>query len=113
MRKLTKTAVCNIRHAIQVENKSATEVARKYNVSPSTARAVARGERYTDIPFARPIPQFENYLAYPNGRVWSTTRGRFVKAVHKSTSKTKYYNLKNRGARRSIPVSTISSQLFG
>lgn len=113
MRKLTKTAVCNIRHAILVENKPATQVASKYGVSPSTARAVARGERYSDIPQARPIPQFENYLAYPTGRVWSTTRNRFVKPVQKNTSKTKYFNLKNSGVRRSVPVSSIAEEVFG
>lgn len=113
MRKLTKAAVCNIRHAITIEGRPATEVASRYNVSPSTARAVARGERYSDIPEARPIPQFENYLAYPTGRVWSMSRGRFVKAVKKNTTKTRYYNLKNSGTRRSVPVSTITSELFG
>lgn len=113
MRKLTVSAVCNIRHAITVEGRPATEVASKYGISPTTARAVARGDRYSDIPQARPIPGFQSYLAYPNGRVWSTNSGKFVKAVKKSSAKTKYYNLKNSGTRRSVAVNTIRSELFG
>lgn len=113
MRKLTANAVCNIRHAITVEGRPATEVAAKHGISPTTARAVARGDRYSDILQARPIPGFESYLAYPNGRVWSTNSGKFVKAVRKSSAKTKYYNLKNNGTRRSVAVSRIRSELFG
>lgn len=113
MRKLTVSEVCNIRHAITVEGHPATKVASKHGISPTTARAVARGDRYTDIPQAMPVPGFQSYLAYPNGRVWSTSSRRFVKAVKKSSAKTKYYNLKNSGTRRSIPVSSIRSELFG
>lgn len=113
MRKLTSTAVCNIRHAIMVEGQSSTSVAAKHSISPSTARAVARGDRYADIPSPCPIPQFENYLAYPNGKVWSTSSNRFIKATKKGTSNTKYYNLRNGKSRRSIPSKLVVSEVFG
>lgn len=113
MRKLSQTAVCNIRHAITVENRSASEVARKYSVSPSTVRAVARGDRYSDIPTAKPIPNFESYLAYPNGKVWSTSRNQFIKAAKKGSSNKKYYNLKNNGNRLSVSTTSIISEVFG
>lgn len=109
MRKLTPTAVCNIRHAVLIEAKPATEVAKKHKVSPTTVRAIARGVRYRDVPQAQAIPQFENYLAYPDGRVWSETSQKFLKPRLKGSSRVKYYDLRNAGERKSIRVSSLKT----
>lgn len=113
MRKFTKTAICNIRHAINVENHTRSSIAQRYNVSPSTISDIASGRTYQDVPEAKAIPGFSNYLAYPNGKVWSFNTSRFVKPVQKNTaSKVRYINLHNRNSRRSMQVSHLISSLF-
>ena len=113
MRKLTENAVCNIRHAINIENQTRVEVARRHNVSPSTVSDVASGRTYRNVPEAKSVPGFSNYIVYPNGKVWSFSTNRFVKAVQKSPStKTRYINLRNRDTRRSMQVNKLVSSLF-
>lgn len=113
MRKFNTNAVCEIRHAINVENRSKSEVSRKFKVSPSTVSDIAAGRSYRDIPMAKSIPGYNNYIAYPSGKVWSFNANRFIKPVQKSSvTKTRYFNLNNRTNRRSIPVSSLLKSLF-
>lgn len=114
MRKFNTNQVCNIRHAVNIENTGATAVAKRYKSSPSTVRRVASGDSYSDVPMPKAIPGYSNYIAYPNNKIWSVSRNRFLKPTAKKGSyKTKYYNLRSgNGVRRSIRADEISSQLF-
>lgn len=113
MRKFNVNQVCNIRHAVNVENTATPSVAKKFKSSPSTIRRVASGDSYSDVPMPRAIPGFSGYLAYPNNKIWSVSRNRFLKPVTKGSSKTKYYNLKAGGqARRAIRADEVSSLIF-
>ena len=113
MRTFNMTKVCNIRHAINVENRSRSEVAKQYSVAPSTISSIAAGKTYRDIPQAKSVPGFDNYIVYPTGQVWSNARNRFVKASPKRTgSKTRYVRLNNRNVTRSMAVQNLVSSLF-
>lgn len=109
-RRFNKNQVCSIRHSINVLGESATSVAQRYDASPSTVRRIASGDSYSDIPMARTIPGFSSYLAYPNGRVWSTSRNKYLKSVNKGNGT--YYNLRNGGNRMSIPRKGFEQRVF-
>lgn len=109
-RRFTKNQVCSIRHSINVLNESASSVAQRYSAAPSTIRRIAAGDSYSDIPMARPVPGFPSYLAYPNARVWSTTRGKFLKSVNKGNGT--YYNLWNGHNRQAIPRRGFEQRIF-
>jgi hypothetical protein len=111
-RRFNTNQVCRIRHAINVEGASASTVAKRYNASPSSVRRIASGQSYKDVPEARSIPGFPNYLAYPDGRVWSSARGRFIKPVAKGSSPTRYYNLTSNGNRTSLRADRITNYVF-
>lgn len=112
MRKLNDIQVVLIRHAIRFDNVSSSTLSKQHGVSPSTIRAIGRGERYKDVPEARSIPNFPNYLAYPNGWVWSTTTNKFLSATSKGRNSSKYYQLKNVNNRRSVQVQTLVNEIF-
>lgn len=114
MRKFNTNQVCGIRHAVNIENKSASAVATKYKSSPSTIRRVASGDTYSDVPMPRPILGNSNYIAYPNNKIWSSNRNKFLTAsAKKSSSKSRYFNLRSiNGERRSIRTSEVSSMFF-
>lgn len=114
MRKFNKNQVCGIRHAVNIENKSAGEVATKYKSSPSTIRRIASGDTYSDVPMPRAILGNSNYIAYPNNKIWSANRNKFLRAsAKKSSSKSRYFNLRSvNGERRSIRTSEVSSMFF-
>jgi len=109
-RRFTKTQVCAIRHSINVLNESASSVAKRYSAASSTVNRIAMGGSYADIPMARPIPGFPSYLAYPNGKVWSTTRSKFLKSVNKGSGT--YYNLWNGNDRQAIPRKGFEQRMF-
>jgi len=114
MRKFNTNQICDIRHAVNIENTSPTTVAKKYKSSPSTVRRVASGDSYSDIPMPKAIPGYSNYIAYPNNKIWSINRNKFLTpTVKKEDYKTKYFNLRSgNGVRRSIRANEVSSQLF-
>lgn len=112
MRKFNVNQVCQIRHAVNVENTPATKVAQSYKASPSSVRRVASGQSYQDVPQARAIPGFPSYIAYPSGKVWSVNRNRFLKASRKGSSNTRYYNLTSGNTRTSIRADEITNLLF-
>jgi hypothetical protein len=114
MRRFNTNQVCRIRHAINVEGVAATTVAKRYNASPSSVRRIASGQTYSDVPQARSVPGFPNYMAYPDGRIWSSSRGRFIKATPKksSTPSVRYYNLRSNGNRTAIRADRITSYVF-
>lgn len=111
-RRFNTNQVCRIRHAVNVEGLPATTVAKRYNASPSSVRRIATGQSYKDVPQARSVPGFPNYMAYPDGRIWSSARGRFIKATAKGSSATRYYNLTSNGNRTSIRADQITNYLF-
>lgn len=110
-RRFNEKQICSIRHSINVLNESASTVAKRYSSSPSTIRRIASGDAYFDIPMARSIPGFPSYLAYPDGRVWSTSRSKFVKAVNKGDGRY-YYNLWSGTHRLSIPRKGFKQRVF-
>jgi len=112
MRKFNTNQVCNIRHAVNIQATPATKVATRYKSSPSTVRRVASGQSYSDVPMPRAIPGFSNYLAYPDGRIWSVSRNRFIKPVAKGSSSTRYYNLTSNGSRRSMRTDEVTNLIF-
>jgi len=109
-RRFTKNQVCSIRHAINVLGESPSSVAQRHSAAASTIRRIASGDSYSDIPVARSIPGFPSYLAYPNGRIWSTSRNKFLKSVQKGNGT--YYNLWNGQNRQAIPRRGFEQRIF-
>lgn len=113
MRKLNMNKVNEIRHRVNVLGQTRANVSRTLKVSRSTVSSVANYNSYQDIPAPRTVPGFNNYLVYPNGKVWSTTTNKFLKTARKSEgSKARYVHLKNRNNRRSIRVEQLVNSLF-
>lgn len=112
MKTFNVNQVCKIRHAVNVENVPVSALASRYRRSPSTVRRVASGQSYRDIPQARSIPGYSNYLAYPDGSVWSVSRGRFLTPSRKGSSNARYYNLKSNNQRTSIRADEITNIVF-
>jgi transcriptional regulator with XRE-family HTH domain len=113
MRKFNVNTICNIRHAINIEGKSRSELARRYKVSSSTISDIVSGKTYQDVPTAKAIPGYSNYLAYPNGRVWSFNRNCFIKPMQKrESSKTRYITVRNRDSQKAFQVSQLVNSLF-
>jgi len=109
-RRFSKNQVCRIRHSVNILNESASSVAQQYSVSPSTIRRIASGQSYSDIPMARSVPGFPSYLAYPDNRIWSTSRNKFLKSVQKGNGT--YYNLWNGQNRQAIPRRGFEQRIF-
>jgi len=112
-RKFNTQQVCAIRHKYLYQGKSPTTLAKQYGVSPSTIRRIANNQFYSDIPAPEPIPGFYNYVALPDGRIWSTTSKKFIKATDKGNGNAKYYNLKNGNCRMSIKKSEVKRLVWG
>jgi len=115
-RKLSKSQVCTIRHKYLYEGVTSTELAKKYGLTPSTIRRIARGALYSDIPMPKRISvssSFRNYIAYPDNRIWSLSSKKFIKAGDKGrASNVKYYDLKDGEYRITIRKSDVSKQFF-
>jgi len=109
-RRFNKNQVCTIRHSINVLNESASSVGARFGAAASTVRRIASGDSYSDIPMARSIPGFPSYIAYPNGRVWSTSRSKFLKSVNKGNGT--YFNLRNGSNRQAIPRRGFEQRVF-
>lgn len=113
MRKFNERQVNEIRHRVNILDESASSVANRMKSSRSAVSDVANYKTYRDIPAAKSIPGFNNYLVYSNGKVWSTYTNRFLKATSKrANSKTKYVRLKNKNENRSVRVEQLVNSLF-
>jgi len=114
MRKFSDTQVNEIRHRVNVLGESRASVATRVNASRSAVSSVANYTTYRDVPAPRPIPGFSNnYLVYPNGKVWSYSRNHFLRETRKSSaSNTRYVNLRNGFSRKSVRVNELVNTLF-
>lgn len=112
MKRFNTNQVCNIRHQVNIQGTPATSVAKRLKASPSAVRRAASGQSYRDIPMPRPVPGFSNYLAYPDGRLWSMNRNQFIKPVQKGSSDTRYYNLRAGNNRKSIRSDELANLVF-
>ena len=113
MRRFNTTQICNIRHMVNVENLSVSEVARMFKASRSSIRDITNMKTYRDIPEAKIAPQFPNYLVYPNGNVFSLRANQFIIPSRKSISNPSIYvNLRNGELRKSFKINELIGRLF-
>lgn len=113
MRKFKTNDIINIRHKGIIEKVPAAKLATRYKTSPSTISSILQNKTYVDVPQPKVISGFNNYLVYPNGKVWSKASNRFLKAKPKKEGyKARYVTLRSNGQQRSFNIKETVAQLF-
>lgn len=111
VRAFTKSEVLDIRRLIKTSRLTQTSAATIFGVSRKTIYNILNNKLYRDVPNPRRVAGFKNYEIYPDGRVWSITKGQFVTQKISNLNRVVKISRSN-GKRVTVPVASLIAKAF-
>jgi len=108
---LTGSQVLDIRRLL-TEGFNDRQLAKKYSVSRKAIYDIDRRRTWKEVRHPTTVAGFRGYQVYPDGRVFSVTKGVFLAQAKRALGPVvKLTN--SRGYRKVVPVSALLNSAFG
>lgn len=86
---------------------TATEIGEQYGIDRTTAGRIITGRTWSHVPAPRTIG---NYSVYPDGRVFSISANKFLRAT--ATKNGAFVELREKGNREKVAVANLVAKAF-
>ena len=108
---LSATQVLDIRRLHDEEGYNDAQLSRLYNVSRKTIYDIEQRRTWGNVPAPVTVRGYKGYKVYPDGRVFSTVKGKFL--AQASRLKTgPVVQMQTGGRRKIVSVSTLVNKDF-
>jgi len=109
---LSASQVLDIRRQHDVEGMNDAQLARLYGVSRKTIYDIEQRRTWRDVPRPVTVRGFKGYSVYPDGRVYSTAKGKFLAQAGRSKGGPVVQMNTSGGKRKLVSINSLVAKGF-